>query len=305
MTERGAGCDGRPALFGNGLWTQSLAPSYILSVVLVAGGGVVLDQQRMRRGVGVSYPACQNCGKRMRIVRRGPRYDHSGYYERQVFTCGSCDHQVERNINTDGTPRERPPHQSGSSEGEATYLFAIRETAAQRVLLPTQQLRQLGEVGRHPPRLGGLTMAAPSREICPMRFNRNTVKLTSDDLAALLRGRGGIDNLAEELGQYAARDWGTDDIGRPAARNAGGMGLLQRLSALLAARVRRPRRSGGALTRLATSCGAALAARRAVTKARPSSIPAGAAPMSASCRFLQSCPLDGTVQQEHAGEASY
>ena len=112
----GAGCDARPALFGNGLWTQSLAPSYILSVVLVAGGGAVLDQQRMRRGVGVSYPACQNCGKRMRIVRRGPRYDHSGYYERQVFTCGSCDHQVERNINTDGTPRERPPHQSGSSE---------------------------------------------------------------------------------------------------------------------------------------------------------------------------------------------
>jgi hypothetical protein len=84
-------------------------------------------------------------------------------------------------------------------------------------------------------------MAAPVREICPMRFNRNTVKLTSDDLAALLRDRGGIDNLAEELGQYAARDWGTDDIGRPAARNAVGMGLLQRLSALLAARVRRPR----------------------------------------------------------------
>ena len=84
----------------------------------------------------------------MRIVRRGPRYDHSGYYERQVFTCGSCDHQVERNINTDGTPRERPPHQSGSSEGEATYLFAIRETAAQRALLPTQQARQLADV--HP-----------------------------------------------------------------------------------------------------------------------------------------------------------
>jgi hypothetical protein len=87
-------------------------------------------------------------------------------------------------------------------------------------------------------------MAAPSREICPMRFNRNTVKLTSDDLAALLRGRGGIDNLAEELGRYAARDRSTDNIGRP-ARNAVGMGLLQRLSALLAARLRRPRNPVG------------------------------------------------------------
>jgi hypothetical protein len=84
-------------------------------------------------------------------------------------------------------------------------------------------------------------MAAPPREICPMGLDRHTVKLTFDDLADLLRDRGGIDNLAEELGQYAARDRGTDDIGRPAARNTVGMGLLQRLSALLAARLRRPR----------------------------------------------------------------
>ena len=59
----------------------------------------MLDQQRMRRGVGVSYPACQNCGKRMRIVRRGPRYDDSGYYQCQVFTWDCCDHRVERNVN--------------------------------------------------------------------------------------------------------------------------------------------------------------------------------------------------------------
>ena len=68
----------------------------------------MLDQQRIRRGVGVSYPACQNCGKRMRIVRRGVRYDRCGYYEHQVFTCGSCDRGIERNVSTDGTPRERP-----------------------------------------------------------------------------------------------------------------------------------------------------------------------------------------------------
>jgi hypothetical protein len=88
-------------------------------------------------------------------------------------------------------------------------------------------------------------MAAPVREICPMISSpRAPAELTFDDLAALLRDRGGFDKLAEELGQddpYAARERGTDDIGRPAARNAVGMGLLQRLSALLAARVRRPR----------------------------------------------------------------
>jgi hypothetical protein len=72
-------------------------------------GGSVLDQQRKRRGVGVSYPACQNCGKRVRIVQRGPRSDDSGCYERQVFACGSCDHRIERYVNTDGTPRERGP----------------------------------------------------------------------------------------------------------------------------------------------------------------------------------------------------
>jgi hypothetical protein len=69
----------------------------------------------MRRGVGASYPACQNCGKRMRIVGRGVRYDHSGYYERQVFTCGTCDHRIERNVNTNGTPHERPRDQSGEA----------------------------------------------------------------------------------------------------------------------------------------------------------------------------------------------
>jgi len=74
----------------------------------------VLDQQWMRRGVGASFSVCQNCGKRMRIVRRGPRSDDLGYYERQVFTCGSCDQRIEREVNTDGTLHERPHYQSGS-----------------------------------------------------------------------------------------------------------------------------------------------------------------------------------------------
>jgi hypothetical protein len=72
---------------------------------------------------------------------------------------------------------------------------------------------------------------------------RTSAKLTFDDLAALLRDRGGFDRLAEELGQgdlYAARDKGTDDIGRPAARNAVGVSLLQRLFASLPARLRYP-----------------------------------------------------------------
>jgi hypothetical protein len=45
-------------------------------------------------------------------------------------------------------------------------------------------------------------MAAPVREICPMISSpRAPAKLTFDDLAALLRDRGGFDKLAEELGQ--------------------------------------------------------------------------------------------------------
>jgi hypothetical protein len=72
------------------------------------------DRLTMRPGVGVHYPACQNCGERMRMIRRGPRHDATGYYEHQVFACGACDHRVERNLNTAGRPHERPRHQSES-----------------------------------------------------------------------------------------------------------------------------------------------------------------------------------------------
>ena len=65
----------------------------------------MLYQQR------IGYPACQHCGKRMRIIRRGPRSDHRGYYERQIFTCDTCDRTIERRVNTDGTLRERPRDQ--------------------------------------------------------------------------------------------------------------------------------------------------------------------------------------------------
>ena len=60
----------------------------------------------------VSYPVCQECGKRMRIVRRGPRCDEQGYYEYQIYRCSSCDRRVEQGVKTDGTPRERPVHES-------------------------------------------------------------------------------------------------------------------------------------------------------------------------------------------------
>jgi len=91
------------------LWTQLCAASY--PVTLVGGRGVVLYPQRVRHRLG------QHCGKRMRIIRRGPRSDHGGYYEHQIFTCGSCDHTIERSVNTDGTVRERPRIQP---EPEAT-----------------------------------------------------------------------------------------------------------------------------------------------------------------------------------------
>ena len=61
----------------------------------------MLYQQR------ISYPVCEQCGKRMRIIRRGPRSDRRGYYERQIFTCGACDHTIERSVNTDGTLRKQ------------------------------------------------------------------------------------------------------------------------------------------------------------------------------------------------------
>jgi hypothetical protein len=74
-----------------------------LLVVLVAEGVSVLDQPSIHRGKG--YPVCQNCGKRMRLVQRGPRFDDSGYYERQVFACCYCDHHIERSVKTDGVAR--------------------------------------------------------------------------------------------------------------------------------------------------------------------------------------------------------
>jgi len=91
----------------NRLWTQSFSLSYIwlpgLLVVLVAEGVSVLDQPSIHRGKG--YPVCQNCGKRMRLVQRGPRFDDSGYYERQIFACCYCDHHIERSVKTDGVAR--------------------------------------------------------------------------------------------------------------------------------------------------------------------------------------------------------
>lgn len=62
------------------------------------------------RGI-ISYPMCQSCGKRMRIIRRGLRSDDDGYFERQVFICARCDLRIERGVNTDGTVRE--PRQGG------------------------------------------------------------------------------------------------------------------------------------------------------------------------------------------------
>ncbi len=52
------------------------------------------------------FPVCQNCGKQMRIIRRGVRFDEGGYFERQEFTCAKCNGRLKRWVNTDGTVRE-------------------------------------------------------------------------------------------------------------------------------------------------------------------------------------------------------
>lgn len=49
------------------------------------------------------YPICQGCNESMRIIRRGPRIDERGYFERQEFSCANCDFRTEQRVRTDGT----------------------------------------------------------------------------------------------------------------------------------------------------------------------------------------------------------
>ena len=42
-------------------------------------------------------PACPECGNLMRITRRTPHPTYGYDFERQTFTCRSCQNEVERN----------------------------------------------------------------------------------------------------------------------------------------------------------------------------------------------------------------
>jgi len=66
------------------------------------------------------FPACENCGTRMRISRRGVRYDYEGYYELQRFTCGACGGTTELHINTNGSSRDRVSGSNGDAATQAS-----------------------------------------------------------------------------------------------------------------------------------------------------------------------------------------
>jgi hypothetical protein len=60
----------------------------------------------------MSFAACQNCGKRARLIRRGVRFDEGGYFEQQEFVCSRCNMRMHRKVNTDGTIRDENPSHS-------------------------------------------------------------------------------------------------------------------------------------------------------------------------------------------------
>lgn len=60
------------------------------------------NQLRKPRGYGADdILACPNCFQPIRLTRRGPDGD-SDLRERQIFTCWTCDRQIERLVDVDG-----------------------------------------------------------------------------------------------------------------------------------------------------------------------------------------------------------
>ena len=63
-------------------------------------------QQRKPRSFGAGDRlACPNCSKSMFLSRRSPDAE----YERQTFTCPSCDHRIERTVDVDGNTLDNSP----------------------------------------------------------------------------------------------------------------------------------------------------------------------------------------------------
>jgi C4-type Zn-finger protein len=51
-------------------------------------------------------PACPNCGDAMRLRNRRPDAAYGFRFERQTFTCGTCNFRVERSVDVDGKSPE-------------------------------------------------------------------------------------------------------------------------------------------------------------------------------------------------------
>jgi hypothetical protein len=65
------------------------------------------NQQRKPRSFGADDRlSCPNCSKLTSLTRRpDPDYNLRYLrYERQIFTCQACSHQIERIVDIDGNP---------------------------------------------------------------------------------------------------------------------------------------------------------------------------------------------------------
>jgi C4-type Zn-finger protein len=51
-------------------------------------------------------PTCPNCGDAMRLRHRSPDEAYGFRFERQTFTCASCNFRIERSVDADGKPPE-------------------------------------------------------------------------------------------------------------------------------------------------------------------------------------------------------
>jgi hypothetical protein len=55
---------------------------------------------------GIDRPACPYCGERAYLTRRSPHPAYDRYHERQIFTCSTCDHTIQRIVDAHGNPLE-------------------------------------------------------------------------------------------------------------------------------------------------------------------------------------------------------
>jgi hypothetical protein len=59
-------------------------------------------RREARSYCAVDRPTCPNCSKPTSLTRRSPDNDYDLSFERQYFTCRTCDHSVERVVDADG-----------------------------------------------------------------------------------------------------------------------------------------------------------------------------------------------------------